>query len=352
MKPKELLDILTDNDVINILAELGSSYPRKVQDGYLFQTVCHNDYGGKFKLHYHSDTKNFHCYTECNSIGNIFSLIMKVKNCEFKEAYTFLCEKLNINISIVKHGFEDTSGKTDVSFINKFKIKKEKIELNVFDEKVLRNFEDLYHYSWIEDNINCDIMKEFNIKFDILNNRIIIPCYDDINNLIGIRCRNFNEKLLEEGKKYMPIVHEKVLYNFPTSATLYGLNINKENIKKYRKVILVESEKSVMQYGSYFKDNICIAISGSAISTYQIELLRKYECETIVLALDKEFEKIDTKEEEIYKTKIQKAFINKLLPYFNVEVIWDVDNLLDKKDSPTDKGKDIFLKLYKKRILV
>jgi hypothetical protein len=26
--------------------------------------------------------------------------------------------------------------------------------------------------------------------------------------------------------------------------------------------------------------------------------------------------------------------------------IWDMENLLDLKDSPTDKGKEVFLRLY------
>ena len=33
----------------------------------------------------------------------------------------------------------------------------------------------------------------------------------------------------------------------------------------------------------------------------------------------------------------------------NLSCIVDVDGLLDYKDSPTDKGKDIFLKLFRNR---
>ena len=32
--------------------------------------------------------------------------------------------------------------------------------------------------------------------------------------------------------------------------------------------------------------------------------------------------------------------------------IWDIDNLLNEKDSPFDRGKDIFEKLYRNRIRV
>lgn len=353
MKVQEILEIINDRDIIDIMTSLGSGSPMKVHDGWLFQTICHNKEDGKKKLHYHSDTKTFYCYTECGNLGNIFSLVMKVRKCAFKEAYLFICEQMNISVSILRHGFNDTSDKVDISFINKFKKKQEtETILNVYDDKVLNNFELLYHQNWIDDNISIKVMKEFGIRFDIMENRIIIPHYDIDGKLIGIRCRNFNEHKIEEGKKYMPIVFNKQLYNYPTSLNLFGLYQNKENIKKYKKIILVESEKAVMQHKSYFENSVCVACSGSALSKFQIELLHKIGVETIILALDKEYDEINTPEEELYRKKIKKMFIDKLIPYFNLEIIWDCENIIEKKMSPTDAGKEVFLELYKKRIML
>ena len=70
--------------------------------------------------------------------------------------------------------------------------------------------------------------------------------------------------------------------------------------------------------------------------------------EEVIIALDKEFELAGTKEEEIYLMKIQKTILKKL-NFCRVSLIWDVKGLLDKKDSPTDKGKQTFLELYKNR---
>ena len=36
----------------------------------------------------------------------------------------------------------------------------------------------------------------------------------------------------------------------------------------------------------------------------------------------------------------------------NFSYLWDYDNLLEEKDSPFDKGKDVFEELYKNRIRV
>lgn len=351
MNTSQVIEQISDYDIVDILVDLGSDEPSFVRDGMLFNTICHNEAGyGKKKLHYHSETKTFFCYTECHNIGNIFKLVMKVRECSFREAYEYVCLKLNISTTSLKYGFSHE--KSDNSFIRKFNkksIKKDAIEIR--DDKVLNKFwSNLFHKSWIDDNISVEVMKIFGIRYDIYENRIIIPHFDENNNLIGIRCRYLDAKKVEEGKKYMPITVENVLYNYPTSLSLYGLNFNKNNIKKYKKVIIGESEKFVMQHRTYYEDSVAVAISGSFISQEQIEILKKYEVDEIIIALDKEFE--NEEEEKTYMEKVQYKFVNPLCKYFTISIIWDTENDLDLKDAPTDKGKQIFEKLYKNRFLI
>ena len=49
---------------------------------------------------------------------------------------------------------------------------------------------------------------------------------------------------------------------------------------------------------------------------------------------------------------IYKEFVKPLSPYFSVYVLWDTNNLLGYKQSPTDCGKDVLLKLMKNKIYV
>ena len=94
---QEILNKISDDDIINIMEELGSGRYRQVADGLLFQTCCHNESGsGKLKLHYHSDSKTFNCYTECGYIGDIFSLVMHIKEWKYYKAFEFVCRFLNI----------------------------------------------------------------------------------------------------------------------------------------------------------------------------------------------------------------------------------------------------------------
>lgn len=353
MTAKEVILQLTEDDVIIVMESLGSSYPKFLKPGVLaFQTICHNGPGnGSFKLYYYTQSKKFFCYTHCHSLSNIYNVVMNVHECSFYEAFKYVCSILNINITLntLKAGFEE---KTDLEFLNRFKVVPtiSEDELIIKDADVLNDFWSLYHNSWIDEHISIEVMKLFNIKFNISDNQIIIPHYDLNNNLIGIRARNLNQELIDEGKKYIPIFHKGILYNYPTALSLFGLNINKENIQKQKRIIIGEAEKFVMQHRTYYEDSTAAALNGSNLSDYHIKLLLELGVETVEIALDKEF---TTREEEIeLLNKINNTIIKRLKNYFHVALIWDNNNLLGLKDSPTDLGKEIFEKLYNEKILI
>lgn len=148
----------------------------------------------------------------------------------------------------------------------------------------------------------------------------------------------------------MPIVLDGKTLSAPTGQYFYGLFQNIENIKKTKRVILVESEKAVMQFETmYPNNNIALALSSSNLSQYQIDILKDLGVEEVIIALDKEYEKSGTREEMVYALKVDKSLVSKL-SLFNVSVIWDFGGLINKKDSPLDRGKEVFNKLYNNRI--
>ena len=193
-------------------------------------------------------------------------------------------------------------------------------------------------------------MDKFEIQYDIYNDRIIIPHRYVNGDLIAIRCRNLDERLVETGRKYMPIIVDGKTLSAPTSQYLYGLYQNMENIQRLKRVILVESEKAVLQYETMYPDyNIAVALSSSNLSMWQVDILKSLGVEEVIIALDKEFDNSGTREEMLYAMKIDKSLVNKL-SLFDVSIIWDYRGLLDRKDSPLDKGKQVFEKLYQDRI--
>ncbi|MGL5623994.1 hypothetical protein, partial [Cetobacterium sp.] len=152
------------------------------------------------------------------------------------------------------------------------------------------------------------------------------------------------------GRKYMPLVIGDFVCKYPTGSNLYGLNINRENIKRSKIMIIGESEKFVMQHNTFYPDqSVAVALNGSSLSYEQIKYIKDLGVEEVVLALDKEFK--DASEEKEYAEKIVNSIIKKLHPMFKVSIIWDKDNLIEYKDSPTDQGKEIYEKLYKNRVI-
>ena len=134
---------------------------------------------------------------------------------------------------------------------------------------------------------------------------------------------------------------------------LYGINWAKRHIKTIKKAIVFESEKSVLQYMSYFgiDNNIAVACCGSNLSIHQFMLLLECGVEEIVIAFDKQYKELNTDESREWSrklTRINEKYRNKCL----ISFLWDKGKLLDYKDSPTDKGKEIFLELFKNRILI
>lgn len=349
VKANDVKEMLSEQDIFSILFELGGD-PINNRE-IVSRTCCHNPaHEGKHKLTYYPETKSFYCFSNCGSM-DIFGVVSKSLNLDFYNSFKYVCEKFGISYRNTGPSVEIE--KVDTSFIEKFKKKKDVIQLSPLPKSILNTYYDLYHYLWINDGISVRSMKKFDIKFSIGQNQIIIPHFDSDGNLIGVRARNLNEQLVEDGKKYMPVYFKDKVLKHPTGSNLFGLSNNKDAIKKYKTAILVESEKSVLQLDSMLPDmSIAICISGSSLTGHQLEILKDLGIEQVVIAMDKEFEEVGSKEEKFYKEKITNVFLNKLTPYFKVSIIWDTEGLLDLKDSPMDKGLEAFQRLWEKRIFI
>ncbi len=196
-------------------------------------------------------------------------------------------------------------------------------------------------------------MSEFEIAYWGKSNQIIIPHRDKNGNLIGIRGRCLNKEDLLEGRKYIPVIVEGETLSHSLGNNLYGIWQNGKKIRECRKVILYESEKSVILNKGYFgRDDFSLAVCGSNITSKQIEiLLYDLKVEKVILAFDKEFEDPDSYQAILYRNKLYKK-ISPLLPYCEVSLIWDDLDLLEMKEAPVDKGKEILLQLLDNKKII
>lgn len=112
-------------------------------------------------------------------------------------------------------------------------------------------------------------------------------------------------------------------------------------------------EKSCLLYQSYFgiDNDISVACCGSSLSTYQVQSLIDAGAKEIVVAFDRQFQKINDDEFKrltIKLTKLHNKFKNDAL----ISFMFDKNMITGYKDAPIDCGPEIFLKLFKERVIL
>ena len=355
---KDIIDSITLEDVKNFLESLGVDRIEVHEDkGYLIcPTICHNPIheADSMKLYWYQNNKIFRCYTECNESMSIFKLYQKFMNVnqgqkiQYDEAEDYVKK-------ILKHiVIGERQPRTSYSLdLEKYKFSNHIPVLEEYPKEILSYFIKYYHPVWLKDGITKEAMDKFQIKFLLSQNKIVIPHFDINGRLVGIRGRALEKKDIEENGKYRPIQIGSTLYSHQLQFNLYGIYEHKEGIRKRRTAIIAEGEKSVLLDDGYYGDfSNCVACCGSTFNKYHVSLLTDVlGANEIVVALDKEYNDWLSPKARKYREKIE-GLCRKYKNQANFSYIWDRENLLDEKDSPFDKGKEIFDYLYKNRVKV
>lgn len=360
----ELKESLSIDQVFEFVAEMGGEPLMDKSDTFFTaKTLCHNHVGeGSHKLYYYDNTHLFKCYTDCGDTFDIYELVLRAKAVEEEEwplpqAIAYVARYFGI--AALEDDFENIYEKLpDWDYLNNHKRnseqdKKEKIvELKVFDDSFLSNLPHPRILDWEEEGVTQEIIKSRGICYDPKNEGIVIPHYDIDDRLIGVRERTLIKENEKYGK-YRPAIINRQMYNHPLGFNLYNINHSKNNIKTYEKVIIFEGEKSCLLYASYFgaDNDISVAVCGSNLISYQVKLLLSLGVKEIVVAFDKQFQEIGDDEWKKWTKKLTN--INtKYSRECQISFIFDKDNLLGYKESPIDRGPDVFLELFKRRVVI
>lgn len=370
---------LTIDQVFELVSELGGE-PLMGGGGSFFtaRTICHNLIGeGSRKLYYYDNTKLFQCYTDCAGSFDIFELVVKVKNInkEFKiyydingkpatrqwqlfDAVSFVA--IFFNIEGVTEDFENNQKQLpDWNLFAKYEkrnkvieVPKQIVELKTYNDSILNNFPTPKILDWEKEGILHEVCINRGICYNPRTHGIIIPHYDENENLIGIRERT----LIKEDEiygKYKPAILNGIMYNHPLGFNLYNLNNSKINISLMKKVIVFEGEKSSLLYASFFgeENDITVACCGSNLLSNQVDLLLKFGVEEIIIAFDKQFQEVGDKEWKRLTDKL-KNLHTKYGAYVQISYLFDKEKLLDYKDSPIDKGPDTFIQMFNERVVI
>lgn len=184
---------------------------------------------------------------------------------------------------------------------------------------------------WLQEGISMNSIERFQVRYDSFSDRIVYPIRDIGGNIVNIGGRTLDAEWKEKGLR-------KYTYFFGWGGgmnVIYGLFENMNSIKERNEVIIFEGCKSVLIADSWGIKNTA-AILTSHLSPLQFKLLATLG-RNVVFALDKEVNVTNDKN------------VQRLKRYTNVEYIFDRDGFLDEKDSPVDKGEELFRKLYEQR---
>ena len=368
----ELKESLTIEQVADLVAEFGGE-PQIRNNILVSKTICHNPAGeGSYKLYYYENTHLFKCYTDCGTNFDIYELILKIKEMQNEvkpywtreglqyrawqlfDAVEFVANFYGYsitteNFSELQTLFQEIETLNKYDKINSVELKEKVAELQIFDDKFLNNLPHPHLQVWEDEGITYEVMQSRGIAYDPKRHAIIIPHYDINNNLIGIRKRTLVEEEEVFGK-YRPATFNGKMYNHPLGFNLYNINKSKDNIKNMQIAIIGEGEKFCLAYASYFgmDNDITVACCGSSLIAYQVELLLSLGVKEIVIAFDKQFKEPGDDEWERWQKKLL-ALKDKYCSTVQISYMYDNKNLLGYKESPIDRGPEIFIELFTER---
>lgn len=280
----------------------------------------------------------FYCFSTGKG-GNILNFIMEYYHINFKSALEKLCKYLNYDINNIP--------KTPslIRIAKKFNYdNQEKFFIPIkFKNDVMEQYIKEPIKEWLDEGISQQSLDKYQVRYDKKDNRIVFPIWNNEGNIIAISGRTLYEDFKERNKTLPPNkkIRKYTYYgDIGTTYFFYGFWQNQKYIYEKNEILIFEGAKSVMKSEDYGFYN-AVASMTDKLSPEQIKSLIKINVKNIIICWDKGITLKDIKEKLGILTKFK-----------NVYVVIDTFNLLKDKESPVDKDKDIWIKLYENRIRI
>jgi len=359
---RKLKQQLTLQDYEQILQALDIPIQAKTDKVWHCLSGCHNinSYSGGANLRFYLDTKTFKCFSHDCDVNDIIALVqtrlqLLGQETTFMDAVSFIVDNSHIEIDNIKRIAPKKKEGYDYNVLWSKFIKHENVysEVEEYDPSIIGFFDPIYPLQWINEGISIESMAKYQIGYYPRLQCTTIPCYNDENEIIGIRCRNWLPELVDRAK-YIPVsLLDGTTYKFATSMAFYGINHNLEYIKKSKRVILVEGEKAVLKSDTWFGDkSITLGMYGKNLGKYRANQLVKWGIEKCTIAIDNDFEDVDSEEYEDFVKSVNKIW-QLLSPYMTVDVCYNNMGYKDMyKQNIFDFDRERFDILWKERELI
>ena len=251
---------------------------------------------------------------------DLIDLIMWAKNFNFIECIKYICSICGFNYYSYEEEIpESLQILRLLNQMNKESTSEEEdnTPLKPLNPKILSYYLPYQNKMWEDDGISLQTQKEFSVMYDPQSNRIILPLFDPLGTLVGIKGRLMKKELDPGEQKYLYMQN-----NFNKSKFLFGLNKTIDMITRQGYCPIFEGEKSTMI--AYEHGVGSVAVCGSKISKCQANMLTRLNV-PLIICFDK-----DKTEEEVKKEA--EVFMEQV----PVSYMLDKDGLLEDKQSPAD----------------
>ena len=195
-----------------------------------------------------------------------------------------------------------------------------------YPAETLDKYLNCYNRMFLKDGISLETQDFFNLKYDPETNRIVIPLYDEMGRLIGVKGRINEHEVDDWVPKYL------YLEECFASRYLYGYYQNYGELFG-GDVVIGESEKMVMQAHSFEVRNV-VGLGSNSLSDKQARLILQLNPKRVIFALDEGL--------DFYQTERNIKVLTSCMGLYHPEILyWDYTkepSLKGTKNSPTDMG--------------
>lgn len=254
------------------------------------------------------ETQTWRCFGACAEGGDLFSFVMKREGFTFREALETLARQAGIHL-------EPTSPQASFENERRRKLLALNAAAATYYHQCLKQAPPVMQYLTGKRGLTADTIAAFqlgyapggweNLKqqflkrgysaeellavgliverderpaYDRFRNRLMIPIRDNRGDVIGFGARAL---AADQQPKYLNSPQTEL---FDKSATLYGLDLAKQNIRTANQVVIVEGYMDVIQAYQHGAKNV-VAQMGTALTEAQLKRVAPLATQ-IVLALD------------------------------------------------------------------
>ncbi|ADR24548.1 DNA primase [Mycoplasma leachii PG50] len=300
---EKINEIISRVSIVDII----SSYLHLIKKGNNYLAICpfHNDSNPSLTI---SPQKRIYTCFSCKATGNVINFIKDYEHVDFLTALKTVCQKSNIQLDELKDFHQPIK---DLESEMIFKLNSEANDIfkttlfsnlgtNALEYLKLRNIsiEEIKKFEigfasdktnlvqkLLDKNYNSLDIEKANLGIitnsynkDYFTNRIIFPIKDENSHIIGFSGRSYTK---DNEPKYLNTKENKV---FKKSHLAYNIANALKISKALKQIIVLEGFMDVISLSRIDINNV-IALMGTSLSNYHLELFKKHNLE-VLLFLD------------------------------------------------------------------